>query len=182
MTKATRTAGRRLGVGTRVLRILAWTLKAKYTHGAATIVVAAGSPDQVLLVRQRFRERNCWGLPGGFLNVGEPPEAGARRELHEETGVGVDELVFELVDSYKQPWAWHWEHLYVTTAPRDGPRAFARSAEINSVDWHSVSDLPRLTVAAQEALQRWTDGRPDRGDSRLEAETASAGAAETATP
>jgi 8-oxo-dGTP diphosphatase len=182
MTKATRTAGRRLGVGTRVLRILAWTVKAKYTHGAATVVVAAGSPDQVLLVRQRFRERNCWGLPGGFLNVGEPPEAAARRELHEETGVEVDDLVLELVDSYKQPWAWHWEHLYATTAPRDGQRAFARSAEINSVDWHSVSDPPRLTVAAEEALHRWTARRPSRADGNLEGERASAGATETATP
>jgi ADP-ribose pyrophosphatase YjhB (NUDIX family) len=178
MTKATR----RLGVGTRVLRILAWTVKAKYTHGAATVVVAAENPDQVLLVRQRFRERNCWGLPGGFLNVGEPPEAGARRELHEETGVAVDDLVLELVDSYKQPWAWHWEHLYATSVPRDSERAYVRSAEINSVGWHSALDPPRLTVAAEEALRRWVAHRPSRSDDDRESEKASAGAAEAATP
>jgi ADP-ribose pyrophosphatase YjhB (NUDIX family) len=36
------------------------------------------------------REGETWLLPGGHLESGESPEAGAKREVYEETGVGVE--------------------------------------------------------------------------------------------
>src|SRR4030095_6436951 len=35
-----------------------------------------------------------WDLPGGFLEAGEPPEIGLRREVLEELGVGVSSARF----------------------------------------------------------------------------------------
>ncbi|MCL2515620.1 MAG: NUDIX hydrolase [Microbacteriaceae bacterium] len=37
------------------------------------------------------RWRREWELPGGMIEAGETPRAAARRELHEETGVALDE-------------------------------------------------------------------------------------------
>ena len=42
--------------------------------------------DRVLIVR----EEGTWFLPGGRLEPGEAPEAGARREVREETGLAVE--------------------------------------------------------------------------------------------
>lgn len=52
---------------------------------------------RILLVRHREGERVYWTLPGGGLEAGESPEAGAVREMLEETGLvcSVDRLLFD---------------------------------------------------------------------------------------
>ncbi len=54
---------------------------------AGALVVRHG---RVLLARRAIEPfKGCWDIPGGFLNEGEHPEDGARREIHEETGLRV---------------------------------------------------------------------------------------------
>jgi 8-oxo-dGTP diphosphatase len=55
--------------------------------GAAAALI--DSNGRVLLVRHGYGRRN-WELPGGAALPGEPPDATARRELHEETGLSLD--------------------------------------------------------------------------------------------
>ena len=46
---------------------------------------------QVLLVRRAVEPfRGYWDIPGGFLESGEHPAAGARREVREETGLEIE--------------------------------------------------------------------------------------------
>ncbi len=54
---------------------------------AGALVIKNG---QVLLARRAFQPyRNYWDIPGGFLEPGEHPEDGARREVNEETGLEI---------------------------------------------------------------------------------------------
>ncbi|MEX2184752.1 MAG: NUDIX hydrolase [Chloroflexota bacterium] len=52
-------------------------------------VVALDADDRIVLVRQhRYTlDADSWEIPEGGVPAGEEPEAGARRELREETGV-----------------------------------------------------------------------------------------------
>ncbi len=59
-----------------------WFVRRPQSHGAA---VAVWHEGKVLLVRTSYR--NCYSLPGGFVEKGEPAEQAARRELREELGV-----------------------------------------------------------------------------------------------
>jgi ADP-ribose pyrophosphatase len=62
--------------------------------GGSTGILPFLSPGEVLLVRQ-YRHLTadfCWEIPGGSLLPGEAPEAGAQRELREETGYRADRL------------------------------------------------------------------------------------------
>ena len=46
---------------------------------------------RILLGRRAFDPgAGCWGLPGGFLEEGEAPDVGLRREVREETGLDVE--------------------------------------------------------------------------------------------
>lgn len=57
------------------------------------IGIAVLRPGAVLLVRRgRPPSLGAWTLPGGAQEIGETAEAAARRELREETGLGVGEL------------------------------------------------------------------------------------------
>lgn len=61
-------------------------------------------PDAVLLV-QRGKQPNLglWSLPGGAQELGETCKQGARRELEEETGLQVGDLVLAAcIDSIRQ--------------------------------------------------------------------------------
>jgi 8-oxo-dGTP diphosphatase len=66
------------------------TSKPDATEGASVIVLRR---DAVLMVeRARAPFKGLWSFPGGRADPGEDPEATARRELLEETGLEVGRL------------------------------------------------------------------------------------------
>lgn len=68
------------------------------------IMVVAGAfvfdADGRLLLQQR-KDTAQWGLPGGFMELGENISDAARREVQEETGIHLEEL--ELFGIYSGP-------------------------------------------------------------------------------
>lgn len=66
--------------------------------GAAAVIPCASNPgsgDPTILMIRQFRHAAggaLWEIPAGTLAPGEAPEACARRELHEETGVAADRI------------------------------------------------------------------------------------------
>jgi len=51
--------------------------------------------EKVLLGKRIVANQEfVWQLPGGWIELGESPEQTARREVTEETGLGIDELRF----------------------------------------------------------------------------------------
>src|SRR5258708_35223359 len=72
------------GVRRRVMR---------FGHGRFTATAGAlifDNDNRILLLDHVFRPDSGWGIPGGFLNRGEQPEAGLRRELREVVGLELD--------------------------------------------------------------------------------------------
>ena len=63
----------------------------KPTAGA----LCADEEGRLLLVRRAIEPfKGCWDIPGGFVEEGEHPLDGVRRELREETGLEVEPLEF----------------------------------------------------------------------------------------
>lgn len=71
----------------------AWILLSIYRFvrrpGLTGVKCVLTDADQVLLVRHTYGPR-IWDLPGGGLKRGEAPATTARREMHEELGLSIE--------------------------------------------------------------------------------------------
>lgn len=78
----------------------------KYPHPAVTtdcVIFGFDGAELNVLLIERGIEPFCgrWALPGGFINMDESAEEGARRELREETGL--EEAYMEQFHAYSAP-------------------------------------------------------------------------------
>ena len=81
-----------------------WTVRFSHPRFAVTAgAIVTDGHGRVLLLKHRFRPGSGWGLPGGFIEHGEQPEAGLRRELREEIGLEVERLKLFTVRAFKRP-------------------------------------------------------------------------------
>ncbi|WP_458454593.1 NUDIX domain-containing protein [Methanobrevibacter sp.] len=55
----------------------------------------------ILIKRKNDPFKDCWALPGGFVEYGESVESSAIREAKEETSIDVE--LIDLVNVYSQP-------------------------------------------------------------------------------
>ncbi|MBI5447070.1 MAG: TRC40/GET3/ArsA family transport-energizing ATPase, partial [Deltaproteobacteria bacterium] len=86
--------------GTAPLRVSLERIDMQELRPVPAVAVVVLRPDAVLLVRRaKEPNRGRWAFPGGSIEPGETARAAARREVEEETGLGVQVLdVAEIYD------------------------------------------------------------------------------------
>lgn len=102
-----------------------------------TAVAIFDDEGRVLLLEHVFRPDSGWGLPGGFLNGGEHPEAGVRREIREEIGIELEEV--ELIFARGLGRLRQIE-IYFRAKTSGIPEL--RSFEIKRAEWFTLDGLP----------------------------------------
>ena len=86
-------------------------------------------------------------MPGGFLNKGEQPEAGLRREIREETGLELRDIRLARIRTMQR----HLEIIFVAKAVGE---ASVRSREITELAWFDLDSMPGEMSLDQQFLIR----------------------------
>jgi ADP-ribose pyrophosphatase YjhB (NUDIX family) len=114
---------------------------------------------RVLLARRAIEPRlGHWDLPGGFLEEGEEPLDGLRREFREETGLEVEPV--DWLGAFLDPYNAYFVLGLTWVVRGDGePRPADDVAELR---WFTRDELPvEMAFASQElVLQAWAARDP----------------------
>ncbi len=124
--------------------------------------------NRVLLI-QRGGEplKGEWSIPGGMLELGEPLEAAARRELKEETGLEVEPLeVLKVFDRIMREGARvRYHYVIVDYACRLKGGRLAPASDVLEARWVRRQDLPqyhlskKATAVVLQAFQYFSKRR-----------------------
>jgi ADP-ribose pyrophosphatase YjhB (NUDIX family) len=138
-----------------------------FRHYASSKPTASGvvlDDDGRILLARRAQEpdKGKWDLPGGFLEEGEDPRDGLRRELLEEASLDVEPLEFfdVVVDRYGDEDDAQWTlNLYWTCRVLGGTPTPAD--DVDELRWFGRDELPPTSELAfrnnAKVISRWRD-------------------------
>jgi len=136
--------------------------KKKYTYTyprpAVTVdvvIVTRQRRARVLLIQRKHEPfAGMWAIPGGFVDMDEPLETAARRELLEETGIQPDHLeqLHTFGDPGRDPRGRTISVVYLAQmdAAKVKPAAADDAAEVG---WHDLGQLPALAFDHTQILE-----------------------------
>jgi dTMP kinase len=104
-------------------------------YGTSWVAVFRRNPDLEVLIGSRKSDPNKKVLPGGRLDKGESGKDAALRELEEETGISLDDLV------KIGKWGKNG-YLYASILTKDV--SLRPSDDIGGLKWHSIENLPEM--------------------------------------
>ena len=110
--------------------------------------------DKLLLVRRGAEPfKGYWDIPGGFLEPGEHPEAGAMREIFEETGLQIQlgDLLGIFMDIYETSGDPTLNIFYTATVAGGEARP---GSDATHLQWFDLDALPQQIAfkSAHEVL------------------------------
>jgi len=121
-------------------------------------IILLNESKEILL--QFRKDTNNWGLPGGYMELGETFEDTIRRELKEEMDVEVDNLI--LYDVFSGPLFYHeypngdkvYNVIALYTADKIIGNLEADNKEIDDIKFFSFDNLPNdLTKTTKVILE-----------------------------
>ena len=126
---------------------------------ALSAVVYAERDDQILLLQRAEGSAMAgqWFLPGGFVEPGELPEEGARRELLEEGGVHIDGEL-EIVGCYPM-YVYGYDMMQISYRGRVADGDVTISHEHDGARWVKASDMRALLT--DDAITDMAAGNDD---------------------
>jgi ADP-ribose pyrophosphatase YjhB (NUDIX family) len=118
-----------------------------YTTPKVDVRGAVIKDGKILLVKEL--SDGCWTLPGGWVDINEPPSLAVEREVREESGYQVKArkiaAVFDRNSHPHPPYLFHVYKLFILCDFIDGTAT--TSIETGGAAFFGIDELPQLSVA-----------------------------------
>lgn len=123
--------------------------------GVGAAIVRDGA--LLLVLRLREPEAQCWGLPGGKVDWGEPVRTACAREIAEELGLTITPgRLLCMADTIDKGDGRHWTAPVYLVEDCEGEPAVLELDKLGGCGWFPLDALPSpltsATVAAVKAL------------------------------
>ncbi|WP_329805066.1 NUDIX hydrolase [Flavobacterium facile] len=109
------------------------------------VLVINKKTNEILLIK-RLNEpyKDCWALPGGFVDENEDLEQAARRELFEETNIETNEMI--QIGAFGTPNRDPRGHMISIAYQTDliENQIVKAKDDAKETKWFSINDLPEL--------------------------------------
>lgn len=125
------------------------------------IVVGAVATDagRVVLVQRGIEpRRGFWGLPAGYLELGETLAEGAIREMQEETGLVIE--IERLLNNYDRPEAGVINVVYLAKVVGGEPVLCDETLAVGHFDASTIPWNDLAFPSHRSALEEWLAQRP----------------------
>lgn len=113
--------------------------------------------NEILLAkRTKAPYRGYWDIPGGFLEAGEHPLDGLRREIKEETGLKIKpgKILGIFMDKYGSE---KWDTLNIFYIVEIVSGKMQAKSDVSELKWFSKKSLPKKIAfcGSRQALKIW---------------------------
>ncbi|MEO6866418.1 MAG: NUDIX domain-containing protein [Gaiellales bacterium] len=120
------------------------------------LLVERADDGRLMLVRRgRDPFFGMWDLPGGFIEEGEEPQAGAIREIREETGleVRIVDFVGVFIDEYESEPRQHTMNMF-WRAVCENPDSAVAASDVSEIGWFLREEIPPADELAFDCVPR----------------------------
>lgn len=104
------------------------------------IIVLVHRGDEILLVRNKNHTKNFWACVAGFVEIGETVEDCVHREVREETGLEIKNVVYR----GSQSWPFPDQLMLAFTAEYESGEIHIQEEELSDARWFKKDSLPEI--------------------------------------
>ena len=120
----------------------------------AVIIKKTADYELLLIKRKNEPFKDCWALPGGFVDENEDLETAAKRELEEETQIKIDSL--QQIGAFGKPFRDPRGHMVsIAYFGEVAANTIAiASDDAKEAQWFSIKKLPTLAFDHLEIIEK----------------------------